>query len=53
MFSIFNKQPKRAKYYWFINVRVTDEPYTTNYTVKTIVPNEAFTIQFDLGFRID
>ena len=42
-----------TKYYWFINVRVTDEPYTTNYTVKTIVPNEAFTIQFDLGFRID
>ncbi|MGL4772257.1 MAG: KUP/HAK/KT family potassium transporter [Clostridium sp.] len=53
VFSIFNKQPKRAKYYWFINVRVTDEPYTKNYTVKTIAPNEAFSIQFDLGFRVD
>lgn len=53
VFSIFNKQPKRAKYYWFINVRVTDEPYTTEYSVKTIVPNEAFRIQFDLGFRVD
>lgn len=53
VFSIFNKQPKRAKYYWFINVKVTDEPYTTNYSVKTIVPNEAFSIQFNLGFRID
>ncbi|MGG7179370.1 KUP/HAK/KT family potassium transporter [Clostridium paraputrificum] len=53
VFSIFNKQPKRAKYYWFINVRVTDEPYTKEYSVKTIVPNEAFSIQFNLGFRID
>lgn len=53
IFSIFNKQPKRAKFYWFINVRVTDEPYTTEYSVKTIVPNEAFSIQFNLGFRID
>lgn len=40
IFSIFNKQPKRAKFYWFINVRVTDEPYTTEYSVKTIVPNK-------------
>lgn len=53
IFSIFNKQPKRAKYYWFVNVKVTDEPYTTEYTVNTIVPNEAFSIQFNLGFRID
>lgn len=53
IFSIFNKQPKRAKFYWFINVRVTDEPYTKEYSVKTIVPNEAFSIQFNLGFRIE
>jgi len=53
IFSIFNKQPKRAKFYWFINVNVTDEPYTKEYSVKTIVPNEAFSIQFNLGFRID
>lgn len=53
IYSIFNKQPKRAKFYWFVNVRVTDEPYTTEYSVKTIVPNEAFSIQFNLGFRID
>lgn len=53
IYSIFNKQPKRAKFYWFINVKVTDEPYTTKYSVKTIVPNEAFSIQFNLGFRVD
>ena len=53
IYSIFNKQPKRAKFYWFINVKVTDEPYTTSYSVQTIVPNEAFSIQFILGFRVD
>lgn len=53
IYSIFNKQPKRAKFYWFINVKVTDEPYTMKYSVKTIVPNEAFSVQFNLGFRVD
>lgn len=53
IFSIFNKQPKRAKFYWFVNVKVTDEPYTKEYNVKTIVPNEAFYIQFKLGFRVE
>lgn len=53
MYSIFNKQPKRGKYYWFINVKVTDEPYTKAYSVKTIVPNKVFCIQFNLGFRIN
>lgn len=53
IFSIFNKKPKRAKHYWFINVKVTDEPYTKEYSVKTIIPNQVFSVQFNLGFRID
>lgn len=53
IYSIFNKQPKRAKFYWFVNVRVTDEPYTKAYSVKEIVANEAFYIQFNLGFRVE
>ncbi len=53
IYSIFNKQPKRAKYYWFVNVKVTDEPYTKEYSLETIVPNEAYVINFKLGFIID
>ncbi|MGG7213246.1 KUP/HAK/KT family potassium transporter [Clostridium nigeriense] len=53
VYSIFNKQPKRAKFYWFVNIKVTDEPYTEEYVVRTIVPNEAYSVQFNLGFRID
>lgn len=53
LFSIFNKQPKRAQYYWFVHVNVTDEPYTMSYKAITVVPNETFSIQFDLGFRVE
>lgn len=53
IYSIFNKQPKRAKFYWFVNVKVTDEPYTKEYSVKTVVPNEAYVINFRLGFRVE
>ena len=52
-YSIFNKEPKRAKFYWFVNIKVTDEPYTEEYIVRTIVPNEAYSVQFNLGFRVD
>ncbi|MEG2983576.1 MAG: KUP/HAK/KT family potassium transporter [Peptostreptococcaceae bacterium] len=50
--SIFNKRPKRSKYYWFIHVKVTDEPYTMSYKVYTIKPNQIFSIEFELGFRV-
>lgn len=35
LYSILDKHPKRAKAYWFINVHVTDEPYTHEYSVET------------------
>ncbi|WP_426711063.1 KUP/HAK/KT family potassium transporter [Cetobacterium sp. SF1] len=53
LFSIFNKSPKRSKYYWFVNIEVTDEPHTEEYMVKTIVPNQIFAVRFRLGFRIN
>ena len=53
IYSIFNKQPKRANFYWFVNVKVTDEPYTKEYSVHPIVANEAYIINFRLGFRVD
>lgn len=53
LYSIFNKLPKRSKYYWFVNINVTDEPYTEKYRVKTIVKNQIFSVRFKLGFRVD
>ncbi|MGL5766548.1 MAG: KUP/HAK/KT family potassium transporter [Sarcina sp.] len=52
LYSIFNKLPKRADYYWFVNVQVTDEPYTRAYKVNTIKEDNIFSIDFKLGFRV-
>ncbi|ENZ04035.1 hypothetical protein HMPREF1092_00056 [Clostridium thermobutyricum] len=52
VYSIFNKQPKKAQYYWFIHIQVTDEPYTKAYKFKTIKENKVFRLEFKLGFRL-
>lgn len=51
--SILIKKPKRADIYWFVHVNVMDDPYTMEYSVDTIIPNEIIRIEFRLGFRVD
>lgn len=53
MYSILQRKPKRADIYWFVHVDVLDDPYTMEYVVQTIVPNEIIRVEFRLGFRID
>ena len=53
VYSILNRKPKRADIYWFVHVDTQDEPYTAEYTVDTIVPNEVIRIEFRLGFRME
>ncbi len=53
IYSILYRKPKRADLYWFVHVDVLDDPYTTEYTVQTIVPNEIIRVEFRLGFRVD
>lgn len=52
IYSIFNKRPKRADIYWFIHVDTVDEPYTMEYSVKVIVPDDVIRVTFRLGFRV-
>jgi KUP system potassium uptake protein len=52
VYSILNKKPKRADIYWFIHVDTMDEPYTCEYQVEHIIPNDIIRIEFKLGFRI-
>lgn len=52
VYSILNRKPKRADVYWFVHVDTQDEPYTNEYKVTTIIPNEIIRIEFKLGFRI-
>lgn len=53
IYSIFQKQPKRADVYWFLHVDVLDEPYTLDYKVETLIPGRAVRIDFMLGFRVE
>jgi KUP system potassium uptake protein len=53
MYSIFNKQPKRADVYWFVHIDVLDEPYTMEYKVDVILPDDLIRVDFRLGFRVE
>ena len=53
IYSILNKKPKRADIYWFVHVDVVDEPYTSEYTVDHIIPNDIIRVEFRLGFKIE
>jgi KUP system potassium uptake protein len=53
MYSIFNKQPKRADVYWLVHIDVLDEPYTMEYKVDVILPDDLVRVDFRLGFRVE
>lgn len=53
IYSILNKKPKRADIYWFVHVDTMDDPYTCEYTVDHIIPNDIIRVEFRLGFRIE
>lgn len=53
IYSVLNRKPKRADIYWFVHVDTLDDPYTSEYSVETIIPNEVIRIEFRLGFRME
>ena len=53
IYSILQKQPKRADNYWFVHVNVTKSPYTCEYKVNTISKNDVYRITFNLGFKVE
>jgi KUP system potassium uptake protein len=53
IYSILNKKPKRADIYWFVHVDTLDDPYTCEYSVDHIIPNDIIRVEFRLGFRIE
>jgi KUP system potassium uptake protein len=53
IYSILNKKPKRADIYWFVHIDTLDDPYTSEYSVVHIIPNDIIRVEFRLGFRIE
>lgn len=52
MYSILDKRPKRAKVYWFVNIALTNEPYTCEYQVDTLDTDFVVMVRLRLGFRM-
>ena len=53
IYSIFNKQPKRADKYWLLHLDIVDEPNRFEYKVTHIIPGILIRIDFHIGFKID
>lgn len=53
IYSIFEKRPKRADIYWFVHVETTDEPYSMEYKVHILEPDDVIKVNFYLGFRVE
>ena len=53
IYSIFNKQPKRAKTYWLLHVDMVEEPNRFQYEIKQIIPGVLIRIDFHLGYKVE
>ena len=53
VYSIINKQPKRADHYWLINMDFVDTPDTLEYDCEVLIPNTLYNITMHIGFRIE
>lgn len=52
IYSLLSKKPKRADIYWLIHVDTLDDPYTAEYLVSHIIPNDIIRVEFRLGFKV-
>lgn len=52
IYSIISKKPKRADIYWLVHVDTLDDPYTCEYKVEHIIPNDIIRVDFRLGFKV-
>jgi KUP system potassium uptake protein len=53
IYSIFQKQPKRADTYWFLHVDRVNEPNRFEYKVTQIIPGILIRVDFHIGFKVE
>ena len=53
IYSIFQKQPKRADTYWLIHIDGVDDPNRFEYQVTQIIPNVLIRVDFHIGFKVE
>jgi KUP system potassium uptake protein len=52
IYSIFQKQPKRAETYWLLHVDRVDEPYRFDYEFEQIIKGTLMRLDFHIGFKV-
>ncbi len=52
LFSIINKQPKRADVYWLLHIDINDDPHMLEYRVTQMIPGILIKIDFRIGFKV-
>lgn len=53
IYSIFQKQPKRADTYWLLHVNGVDDPNRFEYQVTQIIPGVLIRVDFHIGFKVE
>jgi KUP system potassium uptake protein len=53
IYSIFQKQPKRADTYWLLHLNGVDEPDRFEYEVTQIIPGILIRVDFNIGFKVE
>ncbi len=52
VYVLINRQPKRARTYWFVHVAVSEDPYEATYRVHPYVPGTVYRVDFYVGFKL-
>jgi KUP system potassium uptake protein len=52
IYSIINKQPKRADNYWILHIDNVDDPTTLEYTFEKLIPDTLYRVNIKIGFQV-
>ncbi len=52
IYSMLNKQPKRADLYWLLHVDILDDPHVLEYKITHMIPNILIKVDFKIGFKV-
>ena len=52
IYSILNKQPKRADTYWLLHVDILDEPHVLEYKITNLIEGVLIKVDFKIGFKV-
>lgn len=52
IYSVFQRQPKRADHYWLLHLNIVEQPNQLAYKVEELIPGILTKIDFHVGFKI-